>query len=517
MPKRLSPQIKFHNSVIILGLILLLAITLRFGDIGMKSYWVDEMFSVVEGQQTINQILTSGRFDQPPAYYLPLHGWIQVFGDSEVSTRSFSALTGIGSVVLVFFIGRELFNKEVGLLSAFLTSIALFQIEYSQEARFYSFFQFTTLLSFLSLIVALKTRKIIHFVIYVLMSAIMLFSHTYGVFVIVAQNIFILLQWTKHKPVMIPWFISQGLILIIYAPYFVSIIFGDSNVSSSIANQIAIAPFNMGLFDPLRTIYRLIFPARLERSWGEVLSYYAIAGGFLLAATSVYSFRAGIKNWLEETRRIVSNFLEMPDFKINLLLLGSWLLCPILLPYLFSIVFTPIHRERYSICAAPAVYLLVAMSIFNFRKVVPWIVSLVTLVIMVFPGTRDYYVENPKEQWREAAAYIDENDSSDEILVYAPSTSFDIQQKTFTWYYQGALPECHLTNDLISPEERWETLTQCVSGYERFWVIIRKPSENVNPTLTYEAFFLNETQKNLYLLDNKMFFKVSVYLFKFID
>jgi mannosyltransferase len=508
---------KHKMTTVLLGLIILLTATLRFYNIGAKSYWVDEMFSVVESQQPIQQILTSGRFDQPPAYYLSLHAWIKAFGDNEVSTRSFSALAGIGSVILIFFIGQKLFNEEVGLLGAFLMSIALFQIEYSQEARFYSFFQFATLLSFLSLIIAIKTRKSIHFFIYIVASIFMLFSHTYGVFIMLGQNFFIIFQWKKNKSILIPWFISQGLIFIIYLPYFLLILFSDSNVGSSIVNQIAVGDFDVTLFDPVRAIYRFILPARLNKSWGEVFSFYAIAAVFFLACTGIYVFRAGRHLWINEARNSISNFMKSPNIKSNLLLLGSWLLFPIFLPFLFSIVFTPIHRERYAICAAPAIYLLLALGIFNFRKVVPWGISLVAFVIMIVPGTRDYYVEILNEQWREAAAYIEENVSGDEIFVYAPSTIFEIEQKTFNWYYKSTVPECYLTNELISDSERWEALSQCASEYKRFWVIIRQPSENENPSLTYETFFLNETQEKLHMLDSRLFYKVSVYLFEFVE
>ena len=146
------------NSAVLLGIIVSLGIVLRFYDLGTESYWIDEMSTVIEGQQNILQVITSGRLDQPPAYYLPFHLWLQIFGTTEVSTRSFSALIGVGSIVLIYLIGRELFDRKVGLLAAFLMAISEFQIYYSQQARFYSFFEFTALLSFLFFILALKVK-----------------------------------------------------------------------------------------------------------------------------------------------------------------------------------------------------------------------------------------------------------------------------------------------------------------------------------------------------------------------
>ncbi len=209
---------KYFTPALLLGLILLIGAALRFHNLGAKSYWIDEMCTVIEGQQSPQQLFVSGRLDQPPAYYLPFHLWVQLFGTAEVSTRSFSSLFGIGSIVLIYLVGRELFGKPVGLLSAFLMAISEFQLQFSQEARFYSFFEFMTLLSFLFFILALRSKKKLYFVLYGFASIIMVFGHTYGVFILVAQNLFFFMQATKNRNAIAGWIICQaaiGLALVI--------------------------------------------------------------------------------------------------------------------------------------------------------------------------------------------------------------------------------------------------------------------------------------------------------------
>jgi uncharacterized membrane protein len=66
---------------------------------------------------------------------------------------------GVSAIVLIFLIGRELFGRAVGLLSAFLMAISGFQIYYSQIARFYSYFELMTLISFLFFILALGRKR----------------------------------------------------------------------------------------------------------------------------------------------------------------------------------------------------------------------------------------------------------------------------------------------------------------------------------------------------------------------
>jgi mannosyltransferase len=502
--------------IILLGLVLLLGAALRIYNLGTESYWVDEIFTVVEGQQSVKQILMSGRLDQPPAYYLPFHVWIQTFGTTEVSTRFFSALIGVSSLALIYLIGERLFGKDVGLIGAFLMAISNFQIAYSQEARFYAFFQFATLLSFLSLIIALKSGKAVHFLLYVMASVVMLFSHTFGIFILIAQNLFIVMHLKKYKHLMISWLVCQILISFIFGCYLYSILFGQSNIENSVASQVAVAStdFNLEFLDPLRTVYRFILPARLDRSWESVLVTYTLAGLFFVASTGIYVIRKGRKAWIATARDLASKYFKFPRISSEFVLLGCWLLCTIVLPFLFSITIMPIYRERYAICAAPALYLLLASGIFEIRKVVPFVVSLITLAIMVVPGAHYYYVENLNEQWRESAEYVRENSGKDEVIIFAPSTTFEIEQKTFNWYYHGVTTECIISSEFVDDTERQQALGRCISGYARFWVIIRDASEGGDPSLTFRSFFLGIDQDILRLVKEQHFVNISVYLFE---
>lgn len=56
-------------------------------------------------------------FDKPPLYFWLSTLAFNIFGISEFSARFFSAISGIGVCMLVYFFGRTLFNKSVALLS----------------------------------------------------------------------------------------------------------------------------------------------------------------------------------------------------------------------------------------------------------------------------------------------------------------------------------------------------------------------------------------------------------------
>lgn len=83
----------------------------------------------------------------PPLYYFFLNLWMHLFGNSEASLRSLSLLASVGSIPLLYILGRTLLSAEAGIYAAFIFSFAPMQIAYAQEARPYSLLVFFALLS----------------------------------------------------------------------------------------------------------------------------------------------------------------------------------------------------------------------------------------------------------------------------------------------------------------------------------------------------------------------------------
>jgi uncharacterized membrane protein len=507
---------KFLNPAVLLVLILLLGVALRLYDLGAESYWIDEVYNIIDGQRSLDQIITFPRFDQPPAYHFPLHFWIRAFGTAEVSVRLFSVLAGVCSMVLIYLIGHELFGKEVGLLGAFFMAIAEYQIYYSQEAKFYSFFELTTLLSFLFFIVTIKRGRLLYFALYVLASLIMVYSHTYGVFVLASQNIFIILYWKKHRHLIIGWLLSQALILLAFVPYFFPVLFNEGSIEGTIHSNAGDLPLP-SLLDVLRTVYRFIFTARRGRDWEGILINYAVAGLFLVVGLFLYYIRQGKRSWPKEVQGMLAEVRENPDVRSGITLVCCWFLGPILLPFLLSFLIIPLFKDEYMISAAPALYLLLASGLFAIRKITPLTISLGMYLIMIVPSLYNYYARDINEQWREVAAYVERNSGPEEMIIFAPNMGIGIQQKTFDWYYRGALQSCGLSGELtVSPDSILNGFIQCISGHHRFWVII-PDYPNVTSDDRFRSFFLDSSQVPLRKLMEEQFVGISVYLFEFVE
>ena len=96
--------------------------------------------------------------------------------------------------------------------------------------------------------------------------------------------------------------------------------------------------------------------------------------------------------------------------------------------------------------------------------------------------------------------------------MFAPNLGIGIQQRTFDWYYQGDLPGCGLGNELRDTTAISDTLAQCISTHDRFWVVMR--NNQTEPSVRYRSYFLESDQTDMSLIKEHHFVEISVYLFE---
>lgn len=76
---------------------------------------------------------------RPPGYVYFSIPFVAVFGPSVWSVRGLSVVSGLGIIILMYFLGKKLFSEKVGLFASFLASISLWDIYLSRggfEAHF---------------------------------------------------------------------------------------------------------------------------------------------------------------------------------------------------------------------------------------------------------------------------------------------------------------------------------------------------------------------------------------------
>lgn len=140
---RPGPAIDTRMACGFLG-ILMLGLAIRVGGIALESFWVDEAFTAWASAGAPGEILERNARDiHPPAYYLGLHFWRVLTGDSDVAMRAYSTVWSLAGVALLMLFAKRLFGLRVAVLAGVLAAINPLDVYFAQEARMYA--QTTTL------------------------------------------------------------------------------------------------------------------------------------------------------------------------------------------------------------------------------------------------------------------------------------------------------------------------------------------------------------------------------------
>ncbi|HWE99707.1 MAG TPA: glycosyltransferase family 39 protein [Caulobacteraceae bacterium] len=123
-----------------IGFALTSALAWAFVGLDGRGFWIDELFTrfVVDAQGGLAGVWRRALSDtQPPAYYLLLYGWTQVFGRSETALRSFSAVCASGAIGVWLAGSRGVFSRPARLFAAAVGAVSPFWFLQAQNARNY--------------------------------------------------------------------------------------------------------------------------------------------------------------------------------------------------------------------------------------------------------------------------------------------------------------------------------------------------------------------------------------------
>lgn len=241
-------------------IILVLGLFFRFVNLDRKIYWMDETYTslrisgytesevaqqLLEGQilslQDLHQYqrinpeksivdtvkgLATEEPQLAPLYFILVRFWAQMFGDSVVAIRSFSAFLSVLAFPCIYWLCLELFESSlVGGLACMLLAISPFQLVYAQEARQYSLWTVAILLSSASLLRAIRINSWRSWGLYAATVAVGVYSHLFFVLVAIAQAIYLLVinqgRWSKTLK---GYFLSSIVGIIAFSPWIVVIL-----------------------------------------------------------------------------------------------------------------------------------------------------------------------------------------------------------------------------------------------------------------------------------------------------
>ncbi|HUC95014.1 MAG TPA: glycosyltransferase family 39 protein [Candidatus Saccharimonadales bacterium] len=131
------------GAILFLGLILRLLFVTKLPLYGDELTMVYDTFSVLKtGHDQLGNFLPitfhmgAGR---PGGYIYFSIPFVAFFGPTALGVRSLSILSGLGLIVIMYFLGRKLLDEKVGLMAAFITAISPWDLSLSRggfEAHF---------------------------------------------------------------------------------------------------------------------------------------------------------------------------------------------------------------------------------------------------------------------------------------------------------------------------------------------------------------------------------------------
>ena len=144
--------------IAILAAITLFGAALRFYDLGEWSLWIDEIYTIDRARTHVN-LTTILREWWHPSLSVILTGLsLEWLGVSEFTARLGSAVIGIVSIPVLYFVVRRLLGAHIALLSAGLLAVSTWHLEWSQSARYLTSLALLYILALLAFFLASEGR-----------------------------------------------------------------------------------------------------------------------------------------------------------------------------------------------------------------------------------------------------------------------------------------------------------------------------------------------------------------------
>jgi len=380
-----SPEAAIPNRCEIgprLCVVLLLAITaggavLRFLYLTRKSFWLDEGVSVAIARLDVSNLLHIlwRREANMAFYYGVLRIWLY-FGSGDYFVRALSALISVAAIPIVYLLGKRLFSPVTGLLAAALFSVHAWQVRYAQEARSYSLYVLLTALSSLFFLAAIAKPGRRRWAGYIVFTVLAIYSHFFSVLVVVAQGAAFYFLPADDR-LAAGFRRSLKIIGLFFLPLAVFIVSRGTGPLSWISRP--------GIGD----LHRFLLD--LAGNGGNAL---------LLADVACCALALAAGGWARGRNLAVDSW--------RYLFLFSWLLVPVAITLIFSLV-RPVFLPRYLLACVAPLALLAAAGLARLRPRWAAAVLLVIMLILSVRGTMAYYradFDLGREDWRDAAGFI---------------------------------------------------------------------------------------------------------------
>lgn len=326
-----------------------------------RGFWGDEAWTAVISRLSIPEIIqVTGQDFHPPLYYLIVHVFMQVFGESEW-IRIISTIFFLLTLIPVYVFAKKIVNKTVAWVSTLLVAFSPILFIYAFEARSYAFLTFISVLStlcFWQAVSLAKNRKkstkqtIKFWFIYAILGGFGVYTHYYMWFILASHGVYWLLADRRQfKQV----FLTYLFIFLAQLPWIPTLF---SQVKTVVGDY-WIGGMNMRTH---AEYFMRIAAGDIVTPWQTLLA----------RAMFVALLASPILVWLKNKHQLPRAYL----------FLWSWLIVPVLIPTLLSFI-TPVFFYRYLVFTSVPIIFIIAWGLGTVKKELLYVLGAVLLVFYV--------------------------------------------------------------------------------------------------------------------------------------
>lgn len=374
--------------------------------INSRDIAMDEPFSIFHAQKSFGEIINyfnTASENNPPLYFIALHYWINIFGDSAFSVRFLSVLFSCFTAVVIFKTGEKFFNSFTGITASLVFTFSTLHVYYSHEARTYALFSLLTALSlFFYLNITGNPNGKRNYLFLFLTNLILIYSHYFGFFVLFAQLLCLIFVPNK-KNIWKGLLIVFGMLALCYLPHL--FVMAERFIAAK-SSGTWVAP-------PAITEYY----GNLNRFLNNKYCMAALLGIFSIAFVL-----------LAKNKRIFSFLLEFRS-NTNLKIIFLWFFVPYTLMFLLSFRI-PMFIDRYILYTSIPFYLFISALIFFLieKNSYKYILSGVFILSLIF--TVQLNPDNNR-RLKEAAWLVKSFKKENTIVLIAP----EYADLSFAYHY----------------------------------------------------------------------------------
>lgn len=422
--ENLKPAVATPVPTLLKWLVLMLlgiGLLFRFSHLERKVYWHDEVFTSMEAtahtgselkaemfigeerypaallayqrldpDRTVAQLifgLGSEDPQHPPFFYLLMHVWMRVWGNSIVVTRSFAALLSLLVFPAVYWLCWELFQSTlVGWVAIALFAISPIHLVYAQEAREYSLLTTLALLSSAALLRAIRLKQGQPWAWYGLTLIVSFYTAVFSALVAIGHGVYVVckqpmslqrvedgfqVQWQLTKEA-IAFFITGAIAVIAFIPwlYFLKTY---SDVFKASAGWVAVSlPLSTTFTMWMLNLTRVFFDTGMNLFAPDAqLNWFVIVPVLLLEVYALYFLvkKAPKSGWLFMVALVLGTSLPLivPDLlsggqrsTVTRYLLPFFLCLQIAVAYLIACLLSTAERSQQAIAIALSTILAIA-------------------------------------------------------------------------------------------------------------------------------------------------------------